>query len=537
MTWSQHAQSQEVKGQATRPQDAGLIERREQEAGRIPSIQKPPSTESVRISSTPPTPSSPKRDVAPTKRRRRPPRASPESTMSLSPRALRGLVNCGNSCFTNVVLQALMACEPFRRLILQCEKAEIGKADGLVHKFARLVREMTVRAKGAHEHGGANGVVKNGYGSKAESVDANGWSYTGNGNKNGHQGAKGGNSKAVVSDGEKKRENELTVEEPLLADWFYDVFPGSGPRGVGGANGGSQEDAEEFLSFVLNGLHEELVALGKEADSNCDWENTSNGSDSTENGSLFGQTDDRREEKIKSRNSMKANGVWNCWGDGNEGGVWEEMTRKGKTVEVRGGSFAESGITDIFGGVLRSEVKRGRAKPSVTKEPFFRLSLDIESGMIRDVEHALAAYFEPERVEGYEEGDEEEIVEMRKQVSLEQAPQVLILHLKRFSHNSMTGALTKVSRMMPFPGVLELPAQAGYGAGGKCYVLTAVATHIGKELAGGHYTCDVWWEGESWVSCDDSKVTRTSLAKVVRKQAYLLFYSLRTRMKKNGEEV
>lgn len=456
--------------------------------------------------------------------------------MALPPRALRGLVNCGNSCFTNVVLQALIACQPFRRLILQCEKVGVGEADGLVQKFIRLMGEMTVRKKGAHEHGEANGITKNEHGSKAESVHANGWNYTGNGSKNGQQGARGGNVKAVGDDGEKKRENGLMVEEPLLADWFYDVFPGSGPRGVGGASGGSQEDAEEFLSFVLNGLHEELVALSKEADSSYDWDNASNSSDLTENGVVSRKMEDSREDRTEPRSSWRPNGVWNGWHDEGEEGVWEEMTRKGKTVEVRGGSFAESGITDIFGGVLRSEVKRGRAKPSVTKEPFFRLSLDIESGMIRDMEHALAAYFEPEQVEGYEEGDEEEVVEMRKQVSLQQAPQVLILHLKRFSHNSVTGALTKVSRMMPFPEILELPAQAGYGVGGKCYVLTAVATHIGKELAGGHYTCDVRWEGDSWVSCDDSKVTRTCLAKVVRKQAYLLFYSLRARTNKNGEE-
>lgn len=328
------------------------------------------------------------------------------------------------------------------------------------------------------------------------------------------------------------KDGALVKEDAVLPDWFYDVFPSS--RSVGSAvlkgsekavinaGGGSQEDAEEFLSFVLNALHEELVSW-----EDPDGDRTTVNGGPLANGSLYHTIAGR----VHTVNGASDTGTV---GDGD---VWTEMTRSGKSVEIRGGEFAQSGVTDIFGGQLRSEVKRGRSKTSVTREPFFTLSLDIENGLIRDVEHALCAYFEPEYVEGYSTDDGDGgAIDARKQVLVMQMPQVLILHLKRFSHNSVTGALNKVSRNMMFPELLRVPGKVMHNSGnrwnaegGKSYELIAVVTHIGKELAGGHYTCDVRWENEDgergWFTCDDMKVVRTTWLKVCRKQAYLLFYS------------
>lgn len=441
------------------------------------------------------------------------------AAMKIPPRALRGLVNCGNSCFTNAVLQALVAVDSFRGLMLRCAELGIGESNGLVQKFVRLVKEMTAVDRGHNGHAEANGSSKLRYGLAEEDGEMNGWIHTANGGKGGNH---GGRSEKMENG--KKRENAFTADEPLVADWFHDVFPGSGvDAGGGGSGGGSQEDAEEFLTYVLNQLHEELVEIEKQAA--CLSDDTSSGSSVTDVIGTNGSVNENGNGKTEGGSGSKGNGVLNGWLEAAENGVWEEMTRKGKTVEVRGGSFSQSGITDIFQGVLRSEVKRLRTKPSVTKEPFYLLGLDIESGMIRDVEDALRAYFEPEQLEGVVV--EDEVVEARKQVAMEKAPEILVLRLKRFSHNSVTGALTKVQRIMAFPEVLELPSQVGYGAAGKKYELSGVVTHIGKDLASGHYTCDLRWAGESWVHCDDSKVVRSSLAKVMRREAYLLFYSMR----------
>lgn len=426
-----------------------------------------------------------------------PPRRRRRSTTSanLLPRRLKGLINGGNGCFINVILQAMLASDAFRKLLDEYEKIP---DDSLLGKFCRLASEM--------ESDSSSSRVL--------------------------QPTKALNSGPKLVNILALKDGALVKEDAVLPDWFYDVFPSSrsigsavskaGDRPVVNASGGSQEDAEEFLSYVLNALHEELVA----------WESTigvqaaENGAP-VANGSLY-HTVDGRVHAFNGNSETKASG---------DDDVWTEMTRNGKSVEIRGGEFAQSGVTDIFGGQLRSEVRRGRSKTSVTREPFFILSLDIENGLIRDVEHALCAYFEPELVEGYTTDDGSGVaINARKQVLVMQMPKVLILHLKRFSHNTVTGALNKVTRNMMFPELLKVPGKVMHNAGnrwnaesGKSYELIAVITHIGKELAGGHYTCDVRWENENgergWFTCDDMKVVRTTWQKVCRKQAYLLFYS------------
>lgn len=97
--------------------------------------------------------------VSPTKRQKWPPCSSPEDALVLwTPGELWGLVNC---CFTNVVLQALMPCEPFRRLKLQQEKPGIGKTDGVVHKLVRLPKVITGRRKLSYEMGGDKQMRRN----------------------------------------------------------------------------------------------------------------------------------------------------------------------------------------------------------------------------------------------------------------------------------------------------------------------------------------------------------------------------------------
>lgn len=495
----------------------------------------------------------------------------------------RGLINAGNTCFVNVVLQALLACAPFRHLLFAMK--DLPSLPPLLSKFVKLAVNMR-------------------------------------------------DDKHLLTYSAKSR--TFCPAEPLRPEWFDNVFPdyqfndssfgkaldkpGCHDSVPSLVRQGSQEDAEEFLTFALNKLHEELIArydeplpARNEFPSNSgvrdkklsvpkkdvpngkvndclsrdgledipSLQTGKNGCGHANGGvmngfvgrslyhSLGSSDEDDEILNLDAANGIrravdgivlgsneyaiprKTNGSFSyldaanaeprgdtgSGAEGNDdGGVWEEMTSKGRAVEVRNAGLTRSPITDIFGGVLRSELKRPNVKLSVTREPFFSLSLDIESGLVRDVEQSLTAYFEPERLEGYTLESTSETVEARKHVLLEALPLVLVLHLKRFSHNIQTGALAKLHRRMDFPELLEIPTallsspKVAQSVMDRTYELTAVVTHLGKELAGGHYTCDVRREtngdsGPKWITCDDSKISPVTLQNVHRKQAYLLFYS------------
>jgi hypothetical protein len=126
------------------------------------------------------------------------------------------------------------------------------------------------------------------------------------------------------------------------------------------------------------------------------------------------------------------------------------------------------------------------------------------------------------------------LVRARKWVAIQDAPNVLAIHLKRFSAFSFT---SKVSRCVPFKHTLQLNSQAsssggcgGGGSGGEHapkqhYMLTGVVVHSGGSLHSGHYVAYVRDGAGHWTCANDSTVYPVSLQEVLSQQAYLLFYS------------
>lgn len=127
-----------------------------------------------------------------------------------------------------------------------------------------------------------------------------------------------------------------------------------------------------------------------------------------------------------------------------------------------------------------------------------------------------------------------------KKLTLSRLPPVLLIQLKRFSIN---GYFTdKIDTMVDFPlKGLDLtnymPSPLPPGAGGVAsasaddprsqvppyrYDLYGVTNHFGT-LSGGHYTAFVA-SGSRWLYCDDSRITEAKGGDVVGKPAYMLYY-------------
>lgn len=280
------------------------------------------------------------------------------------------------------------------------------------------------------------------------------------------------------------KDNELEqYGEAFTPDFVYEVIRQL-PR-FSSMRRGHQQDAEEFLGFLLEGLHDECVQVMQASGAN---------------------TPSMRSEEpsIDSSADSIADG-------------WLEVGHKQKAAVTRSsGTISASPITKIFGGTLRSEFRVPGLKDSVTLEPYQPLQLDIGSPQINNIVDALKGLTKPEVLTGDFKSPRGSNT-ATKQVLIETLPPVLILHLKRFQYDN-TGGTQKIWKKIGYPLELEIPKEVfsrqkqaallNHGGLPK-YRLTAVVYHHGKNASGGHYTVDVRrQDGREWIRLDDTVIRR-----------------------------
>ncbi|KAM7406133.1 hypothetical protein PAMP_000532 [Pampus punctatissimus] len=385
--------------------------------------------------------------------------------VSLQP---RGLINKGNWCYINATLQALIACPPMYHLMksipLHNETQRPCTSTPMIDNFVRLVNEfnnMPVPSKAKQQ---------------------------------------------AVGDKVMKDIRPGVPFEPTYIYRLLTLIKSSL------SEKGRQEDAEEYLGFTLNGLHEEMLALKK----------------------LISP----QEEKAPTPNGPESQpGVEEEVADNEEEGSedeWEQVGPRNKTSITRQADFVRTPITDIFGGHIRSVVYQQNSKESATLQPFFTLQLDIQSEKIRTVQEALETLVARESVQGYTSKTKQEI-EISRRVTLEELPPVLVLHLKRFIFEK-TGGCQKLTKNIDYPVDLEVSkdllssgVRSKVVKGQRTYRLFAVVYHHGNSATGGHYTTDVFHIGlNGWLRIDDQTVKVINQYQVVKqtaeRTAYLLYY-------------
>lgn len=348
----------------------------------------------------------------------------------------RGLINTGNLCFLNATLQALLSCSPFVQLLQELRIRDIPKVGfPTLTAFSEFVCDFDMPTSSNLK-------------------------------------------KDAVETGRPFRP---AMFEAVLKNFTPDV-----PNSISGRP--RQEDAQEFLSFIMHQMHDELLKL---------------------------------EGQSSGTNGFKTSVV-----SSTEEDEWETVGPKNKSAVTRTQSFIPSELSDIFGGQLRSVVKARGNKASATVQPFLLLHLDIHLEVVRTIEDALHLFSAPENLEGYRTSaiGKSGVVTAKKSVKIQTLSKIMILHLMRFSYGSQGSAKLLKPVHFPLEFILSRELLVSPSTESRKYELVATVTHHGREPSKGHYTADVRHSNGQWLRFDDASVTAITTSKVLHDQAYVLFY-------------
>ncbi|XP_046837545.1 ubiquitin carboxyl-terminal hydrolase 10 isoform X1 [Vespa crabro] len=381
-----------------------------------------------------------------------------KQTVSLLP---RGLTNRNNYCYINSILQALLACPPFYNLLMALPTTHSKgnckySSTPLIDNMIKFVHEFTPLSDSARS-------------ARKDRV---------------HK--RGDNSIVDIQSG--------MAFEP---SYVYTMLKNTSAAGVFSVEG-RQEDAEEFLSCLLNGINDEMLELIKLVN------NEPNPAAAAETNINYNHAEEE----------------------------WKVMGPKNKGSITRCTEFGRTPLSDIFRGQLRSRVSRMGEQPTDNVQPFFTLQLDIEKA--ETVTRALEILVGKDQLEGMTCSKTKQQIEAWKQVTLEELPVILILHLKWFDYK--LNGCSKIFKKVEFPIDLKVDAKflspniwKKLNSKQKQYKLFAVTYHVGKETTKGHYVTDAFHVGYGgWVRYDDNSLQGISENDVLNPAPpsvpYLLYY-------------
>ncbi|KAJ9088006.1 ubiquitin-specific protease doa4, variant 2 [Entomophthora muscae] len=262
--------------------------------------------------------------------------------------------------------------------------------------------------------------------------------------------------------------------------------------------GNEQQDSQEFLAFLLDGLHEDLNLVKKKA-----------------------YIEDDDDDYLETLSDQEASDY-----------AWDKYLQRNNSI-----------IVSLFQGQLKSRLQCSVcSKTSVTFNTFMYLSLPIPSLKSKaspvHLLECLDLFVQEETLDGDNAWFCPRCKCARpstKRLTISRLPDVLLIHLKRFSYEGPFRNKLDTQVNIPIRGLnldKYIPRTAPKSnilspkgtPIGNSYDLYAVSNHFGS-LNGGHYTASVRnGFGGKWHYFDDSRVTTISEKEAVTKAAYNLFF-------------
>ena len=248
---------------------------------------------------------------------------------------------------------------------------------------------------------------------------------------------------------------------------------------------GSQNDAHEFLVFLLDQLNTELIKI---------------------------------ETKYKIKNNLDTNSDDKTNDDGE--GEWEEVKKGGKTMKQINSieNFETSILGEVFQGIIKQDIiQKGKSSSNCQIEPFFTLHLDNDEASI---ESMFEKFFKKKMIE--DSGDK------YIQSFMEKCPSIFIVNAKGFYYDKKYQKIVKIKKELIFGEKLIFKKEyvsPHLRNKNINYELIGIVVHKGNLATEGHYICYCKDnKDKTWFYLDDNKVIKVPEDVIHKIRPYILFY-------------